>query len=228
MEEAAAEGVDSSGEGVERGWGNEHVPFCIAQIEVEIMHTECAERTSVIVRVQRIQRLQYFEYLMPPAKLYFVLAADSSTTTSRYPVKWLLSSFNSLAACQCLSPVTCRSSPALALSLTLTATLMQCSRCQRVLCVLYHIPCYVIQRPQGRKRRREGAWQGGQLLHSMCAAGSGIISNCVCTFAMQQQHLLLLFLQLLVPLERLDVCNLPAQHILHKLPPPSLSYTPFS
>lgn len=57
-----------------------------------------------------------------------------------------------LAACQCLSPVTCRSSPALALALplTLTATLMQCSRCQRVLCVLYHIPCYVIQRPQGR------------------------------------------------------------------------------
>lgn len=125
-----------------------------------------------------------------------------------------------LAACQCLSPVTCRSSPALALALalTLTATLMQCSRCQRVLCVLYHIPCYVIQRPQGRKRRREGG--GGQLLHSMCAAGSGIISNCVCTFAMQQQHLLLLFLQLLVPLERLDVCNLPAQHILHKLPLP--------
>lgn len=159
MEEAAEEGVDSSGEGGERGWGNEHVPFCIAQIEVEIMHTECAERTSVIVRVQRIQRLQYFEYLMPPAKLYFVLAADSSTTTSRYPVKWLLSSFNSLAACQCLSPVTCRSSPALALALalTLTATLMQCSRCQRVLCVLYHIPCYVIQRPQGRKRRRGGA-----------------------------------------------------------------------
>lgn len=128
------------------------MPFCIAQIEVEIMHTECAERTSVIVRVQRIQRLQYFEYLMPPAKLYCVLAADSSTTTSRYPVKWLLFSSNSLAACQCLSPVTCRSSPALAL--TLTATLMQCSRCQRVLCVLYHIPCYVIQRPQGRKQRR--------------------------------------------------------------------------
>lgn len=184
------------------------------------MHTECAERTSVIVRVQRIQRLQYFEYLMPLAKLYFVLAADSSTTTSRYPVKWLLSSSNSLAACQCLSPVTCRSSPALALTATLTATLMQCSRCQRVLCVLYHIPCYVIQRPQGRLRKRGGAWQGGQLLHSMCAAGSGIISNCVCTFAMQQQHLLLLFLQLLVPLERLDVCNLPAQHILHKLPLP--------
>lgn len=188
------------------------MPFCIAQIEVEIMHTECAERTSVIVRVQRIQRLQYFEYLMPPAKLFFVLAC-------RYPVKWLLSSSNSLAPCQCLSPVTCRSSPALALALalTLTATLMQCSRCQRVLCVLYHIPCYVIQRPQGRKPRREG---GSQLLHSMCAAGSGIISNCVCTFAMQQQHLLLLFLQLLVPLERLDVCNLPAQHILHKLPLP--------
>lgn len=69
-----------------------------------------------------------------------------------------------LAACQCLSPVTCRSSPALALALalTLTATLMQCSRCQRVLCVLYHIPCYVIQRPQGRKRRRVGAWLGGR------------------------------------------------------------------
>lgn len=28
---------------------------------------------------------------MPPAKLYFVLVAVSSTTTSRYPVKWLLS-----------------------------------------------------------------------------------------------------------------------------------------
>lgn len=158
MEEAAEEGVDTrGGEGKDgRGEASEHVPFCIAQIEVEIMHTECAERTSVIVRVQRIQRLQYFEYLMPPAKLCFVLAADSSTTTSRYPVKWLLFSSNSLAACQCLSRVTCRSSPAL----TLTATLMQCSRCQRVLCVLYHIPCYVIQRPQGRKRRRGGAWQG--------------------------------------------------------------------
>lgn len=121
--------------GVDRRWrrerGSEHVAFCIAQIEVEIMHTECAERSSVIVRVQRIQRLQYFEYLMPPAKLCFLLAADS-LTTSRYPVKWLLSC--SLAACQCLSPVTCRSSPALAL--TLTPTLMQCSRCQRVLCPL--------------------------------------------------------------------------------------------
>lgn len=89
-------------------------------------------------------------------------------------------------------------------------------------CVVCPLPYSVLRHSTaaGAETQAGRGVAGGQLLHSMCAAGSGIISNCVCTFAMQQQHLLLLFLQLLVPLERLDVCNLPAQHILHKLPLP--------
>lgn len=96
-------------------------------------------------------------------------------------------------------------------------TLSTCVVCPLPYSVLRHSTAAGAETETGRGI----AWgKGGQLLHWMCAAGSGIISNCVCTFAMQQQHLLLLFLQLLVPLERLDVCNLPAQHILHKLPLP--------
>lgn len=92
-------------------------------------------------------------------------------------------------------------------------------------CVVCPLPYSVLRHSTaaGAETEKERGVAGGQLLHSMCAAGSGIISNCVYTFAMQQQHRLLLLLQLLVPLERLDVCNLPAQHILHKHRSSSLS-----
>lgn len=111
--------------------------------------------------------------------------------------------------CQCLCLSSCCHT-----CLSAMLTLMQCSRCQRVCLLLFHFPA------AGAELRGDEEWKGGQLLHSMCAAGSGIISNCVYTFAMQFP--LLLQLLLLVPLERLEVCNLPAQHILQSL---SLSHS---
>lgn len=195
--------------------GSEHVAFCTAQIEVEIMHTECAERSSVIVRVQRIQRLQYFKYLMPPAKLCFLLAVDS-LTTSRYPVKWLLSS--SLAACQCLSlSHVARRRLWRWLWLRLWCNVHVVNVC----CVLYHFPCNIIQRPQGRKRRKGVAWQGGGGPAAAFNVRSWQWNNIkLCLYicnaaAVEEEDAVLLLLQLFVPLERLDVCNLPAQRILH-------------